>query len=106
MVPTQLTSKRRRSAVDAACRYPWVEGLLGHRTIQPFIHSTSITIRHNGIEEHYYLFCQNHCRLPLNNSVVGPWRGDIIVMRKGKDICGVVDVRSRDANQVDQVVNA
>ena len=49
MVPTQLTSKRRRSAVDAACRYPWVEG---------------------------------------------------------KDICGVVDVRSRDANQVDQVVNA
>jgi len=105
LVQTQITSKRRRSTTHSSRRYPWVEGIFEHHRIQPFIHDTFITVRQNGTENIYHIFCQNHCRLPSNNSVRGVWRGDIIVMREGKDICGVVDMRPQDAGLVDQVIN-
>jgi hypothetical protein len=73
----------------------WVEGIFGNRRIQPFIHDTSITVHHNRKENTYYVFCQNHCRLPFNNAVIGTWRDDIIVMQARKNICGVLDMHAK-----------
>ncbi|KDR72078.1 hypothetical protein GALMADRAFT_213526 [Galerina marginata CBS 339.88] len=105
LVQTQITSRRRRAAIHACRRYPWVEGIFEHRNTQPFVHDTSITVRHNGREHIFFVFCQNHCRLPFNNAVVGPWRGNIVVMKAGSDVSGVVDMRSQDAELVDQAIN-
>ncbi|KIM35108.1 hypothetical protein M413DRAFT_32734 [Hebeloma cylindrosporum] len=105
LVQMQITSKHHTSAMDSSCRYPWVEGVLGNRRVQPFIHDTFVTIRHNGKEDVYHVFCQNHCRLPLNRAVGGTWRGNIVVMRSGKAIRGVVNMRLQDARRVDKVIN-
>src|SRR6266699_2629765 len=83
LVHTQVTSKHRATVAHSPCRYPWVEGVFEHRGIQPFIYDTSLTIRHNGKEHIYFVFCQNHCHLPSNTALAGAWRGDILVMRAG-----------------------
>ena len=82
-----------------------MEGVFEHRRIQHFIHDTSIIIRHDGKEHTYIVFCQNHCRLPFNTAVAGAWRGDIVVMRSGIDVDGVINMRTEDALLVDQAIN-
>lgn len=103
MVPTQALS-RRRAASLAFCRYPWVEALFQHRCIQPFIHDTRVTVRFNGQDHTFLLFCQNHRHLPRNTAVAGHWRGDIVVMRVEMGGSDVVNMRPQDAPKVDEVV--
>ena len=105
IVQMQVTSKCRKAVTHSSCRYPWVEGVFEHCKIQRFIHDTSITIRHNGKEHIYVVFCQNHCCLPFNTALAGAWRGDIVVMKAGTDVDGVINMRTQDAQLVDQAIN-
>jgi hypothetical protein len=82
-----------------------VEGVFNYRYIQNNIHDTPITIRHNGQEHVFHVFCQNHCHLPPNTAVAGSWRGEIVVMKAGLDNVGVVNMRLQDAKQVDEAIN-
>jgi len=100
-----VTSKCRKAVTHSSCRYPWVEGVFEHCKIQRFIHDTSITIRHNGKEHIYVVFCQNHCCLPFNTALAGAWRGDIVVMKAGTDVDGVINMCTQDAQLVDQAIN-
>lgn len=100
-VPTQVPPKLQRRI---HC-YPWVEGLFEHRYIQPHIHNAKITVRQNGKKHDFVLFCQNHCHLPLNSTVAGQWRGDIVVMKMGTERSDYVNMASRDAYWIDQAVN-
>lgn len=104
-MPTQITSKCRKAVTHFSRRYPWVEGVFKHRRIQNFIHDTSFTIRHNGKKHVYFVFCQNHRLLPINTAVAGAWRGEIVVMKAGTEVEGVINMRTEDALLVDQAIN-
>ncbi|KAI0763729.1 hypothetical protein BC629DRAFT_1293822, partial [Irpex lacteus] len=73
-------------------RYPFVESVLDHAVLQPYIHDCSLRVHEGGRWTSFLIFFKRHCRLPRNRGV---FRGDLLVMRTschGK----VINMRGRD----------
>jgi len=76
---------------------------------QPHIHDTVITVRRGRRLHHFHIFVKNHRLLPLNAAIatLAPghqWRGDILVMRAGTSVAGVVNIRNGDRRLIDYAV--
>jgi hypothetical protein len=78
-----------------------VEGAFSGVNIQSHIHDAEVVIWANGKDHHFTIFFKNHISLPENKSAPKiasadhPWRGDILLMRRGHR-GGYVNVRSED----------
>ena len=80
----------------------------GMRT-QPHIHDVVVTVRRGRRLYRFNVFLKNHCLLPFNPTVSALlpgllWNGDILVMRVGVAVPGVVNMRGTDAQLADFAV--
>lgn len=76
---------------------------------QPHIHDVVVTVRRGRRIHRFNIFLKNHCRLPRNSTVSSlvpwlRWNGDILVMRVGVVVPGVVNMRRSDAQLADFAV--
>jgi hypothetical protein len=77
--------------------------------LQPRIHDGIVTVEVDGVSHRFHIFVKNHRRLATNEVIEGmalpPWKGDIVVMRKGdRPEDEVVGLRAGDAQLVDFAV--
>lgn len=89
-------------------RFPMLESYFIGLQIQPFIHDCLLVVHDRRYSHRFRIFCKNHRSLPINPVVeqLGNklWRGDIIVMRVGKN-GSVVNMRGHaDAKLSDFLV--
>lgn len=79
-----------------------VEDVISGMRIQPHIHDVIVGVR-RGQHVHYFnIFLKNHRFLPVNHTILTlfpgrSWNGDILVMKMGKAVPGVVNMRHDDA---------
>ncbi|KAF8949912.1 hypothetical protein BDZ97DRAFT_1689493, partial [Flammula alnicola] len=90
-------------------RFPIVEEAISGMRTQPCIHDVVVTVRQAGCLYRFHLFFKNHCLLPFNPTVSAlvpgrQWNGDILVMRVGVAVLGVVNMRGDDARLADFAV--
>jgi len=76
---------------------------------QPHIHDVVVTVRRGRRLYRFNIFLKNHCRLPLNPTVSSlvpwvQWNGDILVMKIGVVVLGVVNMKRSDAQLADFAV--
>lgn len=76
---------------------------------QPHIHDTIVTVRRGRCLHHFHIFVKNHRLLPLNAAIAAlapghQWRGDVLVMRAGTSVAGVVNMRNGDRRLADYAV--
>jgi hypothetical protein len=86
-----LVSKARLShtnisvrCIDQKRRYPFVENVMAHAKLQPYVHDIRIAVREGDKYHHFVVFFKRHHRLPVNLAVPGltfQLRGDIVVLR-------------------------
>lgn len=90
-------------------RFPIVEEAISGMKTQRHIHDVIITVRHGQRSCRFNIFLKNHCLLPFNPTVAAlaqgrQWKGDILVMRVGEVVPGVVNMRGDDARLADFAV--
>ena len=90
-------------------RFPIVEEVLSGMRTQPHIHDTVVTVQRGRRLHRFLIFVKNHRLLPLNAGIAllvpgRQWRGDILVMRVGTSVNGVVNLRNGDRRLVDYAV--
>lgn len=76
---------------------------MGGKRLQPHIHDGVISIQSRRTRKisSFHVFVKNHKHLPVNaslrrwRSVNVPWRGDIVVMKKGEKF-GFVNISPAD----------
>lgn len=78
------TNKRGRS--------PRLDIIMSQHRLQPYIHDGIVTVKYRGKDYKFHFFVKNHVQLQPNITV-GGWKGDIVVMRKGKKF-GLVSMPS------------
>jgi hypothetical protein len=76
---------------------------------QPHIHDVVVTVRRGQRLYRFNIFLKNHCLLPFNTTISSlvpwlRWNGDILVMRVGVTVPGVVNMRRSDAQLADFAV--
>lgn len=76
---------------------------------QPHIHDTIVTVIESARVHKFHIFVKNHELLPLNPAIATlvpgrQWRGDILVMKIGTSVAGVVNLRNDDQRLVDIAV--
>lgn len=86
-----------------------VEEAMAGMRIQPYIHDVFVVVKRGERAYRFNIFLKNHRLLPINSavSVMVPgcqWNGDILVMKVGKVVRGVVNLRDEDAQVADFAV--
>ncbi|KDR65808.1 hypothetical protein GALMADRAFT_148392 [Galerina marginata CBS 339.88] len=82
-------------------RSPLVEEALSGMETQSRVHDVQVTVRRGRGVHRFHIFFKNHSFLPINASILAlvpgrQWHGDILVMRLGVKIDGVVNLRAED----------
>ncbi|KDR82471.1 hypothetical protein GALMADRAFT_206340 [Galerina marginata CBS 339.88] len=94
-----------RTRTTNELRNPIVEEAFGGHDVRIQIHDTQVTV-HRGRQIHQFcIFVTNRQDLPLNAAIAAltpgeSWRGNILVMRLGKKINGVVNLRADDGRLI------
>ena len=104
--PTFVTVQTR---ITDHQRFPIVEEVISGMRTQPHIHDTVLTVQRGRRLHRFLIFVKNHRLLPLNAAIAllvpgRQWRGDILVMRIGTSVNGVVNMRTGDRRLVDYAV--
>jgi len=87
-------------------RSPRLDLVMGDNRLQPHIHDGIVKVINQGKTTRFHIFVKNHRRLRSNGILEGwnmPWKGDIVVMRKGISH-ELVNIRANDASLADFVV--
>ncbi|KDR71188.1 hypothetical protein GALMADRAFT_144249 [Galerina marginata CBS 339.88] len=98
-----------RTRATKEIRNPIVEEVFGSDNIRAQVHDAEVTV-HRGHRIHrFYIFVTNHQDLPLNAAVASLipgqiWRGNILVMRLGSKVNGVVNLRTGDKQLIRYVL--
>jgi len=83
------TTRVLYTQTNAKGRSPRLDLIMDDMKLQPYIHDAIVTVKHKKKSIRFHIFVKNHKKLPLNKSIRRwpqvNWRGDIIVMRKGKN---------------------
>lgn len=90
-------------------RFPIVEEAISGMRTQRHIHDVVVTVLRGRRSHRFNIFLKNHCLLPINPTVSAmipgrQWKGDILVMRVGEAVPGVVNTRGGDARLADFAV--
>lgn len=83
-------------------RFPIVEEAMSGMRTQPHIHDVVVTVQRGRRTYRFNIFFKNHCLLRLNPTISAlvpgrQWKGDIVVMKVGETVPGVVNMKSNDA---------
>lgn len=106
---TRPISKNICTQSNTKGRSPRLDLLLGGEKLQPYIHHALISVKYRGSITQFHVFCKNHRWLGLNKAAIRlvgancTWKGDIMLMRKGKEK-EIVGMRTGDARLADFAV--
>ena len=112
-----LSSTATPKATPVHClsnrRYPYsrpdMRYVMGWASVQSYVHDAAVTVVENGKHHRFIVFTKNHKELPYNLAVdrlVGDeaeWRGDIVVVKRGKN-GGLVNFRREHNDLADFAV--
>lgn len=90
-------------------RFPMVEEAMSGIQIQPYVHDVIVTVRHGRHICCFNIFVKNHRLLPFNQTILAlipgrQWNGDILALKVGKSVPGVVNMSQYDALLADFAV--
>ena len=92
--------------INSRGRSPRLDLVMGDNRLQPHIHDGIVTVIKGRRTTRFHIFVKNHRRLRSNGILERwnmPWKGDIVVMRKGISD-EVVNIRANDASLADFAV--
>ena len=88
-------------------RSPRLDLIMGESRLQPHIHDGIVSVINHGKTTKFHIFVKNHRQLSSNGIVQKwtkmPWKGDIVVMRKGISH-ELVNICASDASLADFAV--
>lgn len=100
------TAKAIYTQSNSRGRAPRLDLIMRGNSLQPFIHDAILVVVHRRRLTRFHIFVKNHRLLPRNNIIerwnnANRWHGDIVVMRKGKEmdlvsLCGKKDATLAD----------
>ncbi|KAF8809197.1 kinase-like protein [Phlegmacium glaucopus] len=100
-------TKAIHTQVNSHGRAPRLDLIMEGNQLQPYIHNSIVEINHRQRTTRFHVFVKNHRRLPLNGMIERwtnmPWKGDIVVMRKGISR-ELVNICAKDASLADFAV--
>ncbi|KDR77445.1 hypothetical protein GALMADRAFT_209805 [Galerina marginata CBS 339.88] len=98
-----------RTRTTKELRDPIVEEVFGSDNVRVQVHDAEVTLRRGRQLHRFCIFVTNRQALPLNAAVasLSPgriWRGNILVMRLGSKVNGVVNLRTGDQRLIRRVL--
>lgn len=86
-----------------------VEEVMAGMRIQPYVHDAIVTVRRGQRLYRFNVFLKNHRLLPINNTILASipgrrWNGDLVAMKVGEVVPGVVNMSRNDAQLADFAV--
>jgi hypothetical protein len=104
-VPSRCSSTKAQDA-----RLPFVENVMGHHSLQPYVHDVVVYVHHQAADglsttSKFQVFFKRHVHLPHNEEL--DLKGDVVVMRvASRNQLSVVNMRRSDTKIADFIVTS
>lgn len=86
-----------------------VEEVMGGIRTQPYVHDVIVTVIRGQHSYRFNIFMKNHRLLPINSTISAlvpgsQWNGDVLVMKMGRTVPGVINMSGADGQLADFAV--